>query len=334
MSYKIKSDAVCGMIGYGSWATALVHTLQRNKQQIWWHIRNQEVLESIQTEGRNAKYLNDIEFNKELINASADLNEVVANSDIIIIAAPSAYLKDILKDLTVPLTDKFILSATKGIIPDNYTTITEYFRDEYGLSYSQLGIISGPSHAEEVSRNKLSYLTVACKDHDNGVIIGSRFSTDSIRISYSDDIYGIEYAGILKNIYALAGGLATGLGYGDNFSAVLTAACAKEMTRFINESYPFERDTMAPAYLGDLLVTSYSTFSRNRRLGQLIGHGCTVRSALNEMTMIAEGYFAAECIRHINSKHNINMPIADMVYEILYKRANPRRKMKELTTLL
>ena len=334
MSYKIKSDAVCGMIGYGSWATALVHTLQRNKQQIWWHIRNQEVLESIQTEGRNAKYLNDIEFNKELINASADLNEVVANSDIIIIAAPSAYLKDILKDLTVPLTDKFILSATKGIIPDNYTTITEYFRDEYGLSYSQLGIISGPSHAEEVSRNKLSYLTVACKDHDNGVIIGSRFSTDSIRISYSDDIYGIEYAGILKNIYALAGGLATGLGYGDNFSAVLTAASAKEMTRFINDSYPFERDTMAPAYLGDLLVTSYSTFSRNRRLGQLIGHGCTVRSALNEMTMIAEGYFAAECIRHINEKHNVNMPIADMVYEVLYKRANPRRKMKELTTLL
>lgn len=334
MSYKIKSDAICGMIGYGSWATALVHTLQRNKQQIWWHIRNQEVLESIQTEGRNAKYLNDIEFNKELINASADLNEVVANSDIIIIAAPSAYLKDILKDLTVPLTDKFILSATKGIIPDNYTTITEYFRDEYGLSYSQLGIISGPSHAEEVSRNKLSYLTVACKDHENGAIIGNRFNTDSIRISYSDDIYGIEYAGILKNIYALAGGLAAGLGYGDNFTAVLTAACAKEMTRFINESYPFERDTMEPAYLGDLLVTSYSTFSRNRRLGQLIGHGNTVKSALNEMTMIAEGYFAAECIRHINEKHNVSIPIADMVYDVLYKRANPRRKMKELTTLL
>ena len=334
MSYKIKSDAVCGMIGYGSWATALVHTLQRNKQQIWWHIRNQEVLESIQTEGRNAKYLNDIEFNKELINASADLNEVVANSDIIIIAAPSAYLKDILKDLTVPLTDKFILSATKGIIPDNYTTITEYFRDEYGLSYSQLGIISGPSHAEEVSRNKLSYLTVACKDHENGAIIGNRFNTDSIRISYSDDIYGIEYAGILKNIYALAGGLAAGLGYGDNFTAVLTAACAKEMTRFINESYPFERDTMEPAYLGDLLVTSYSTFSRNRRLGQLIGHGNTVKSALNEMTMIAEGYFAAACIHKINERFQIEIPIADMVYDVLYRRCSPRKRMKELTNLL
>lgn len=334
MGNKIKNDAVCGMIGYGSWATALVHTLQRNRQHIWWHIRNQEILESLQSEGRNAKYLNDIEFNMDLINATQDINEVVRNSDIIIIAAPSAYLKDFLKDLTEPLDDKFILSATKGIIPDDYTTITEFFRDTYHLSYSQLGIISGPSHAEEVSRNKLSYLTVACKDTEIGRIIGSRFNTDSIRISYSDDIYGIEYAGILKNIYALAGGLAVGLGYGDNFRAVLTAASAREMSRFINESYPFERNTMASAYLGDLLVTSYSSFSRNRRLGQLIGHGCTVKSALNEMTMIAEGYFAAECIRHINERHNVKMPIADMVYDILYKRANPRRRMKELTTLL
>ncbi len=334
MGYKIKSDAVCGMIGYGSWATALVHTLQRNGQHIWWHIRNPEVLESIQTEGRNTKYLNDIEFDRKRIYATADVNELVRNSDIIIIAAPSAYLKDFLKDLTEPLDDKFILSATKGIIPDDYKTITEFFHDTYGLPYSQLGIISGPSHAEEVSRDKLSYLTVACKDEENGRIIGSRFSTDSIRISCSDDIYGIEYAGILKNIYALAGGLAVGLGYGDNFRAVLTAASAREMSRFINQSYPFERNTMASAYLGDLLVTSYSSFSRNRRLGQLIGHGCTVKSALNEMTMIAEGYFAAECIRHINERYNVSMPIADMVYDILYRRANPRRRMKELTTLL
>ena len=153
-------------------------------------------------------------------------------------------------------------------------------------------------------------------------------------ISYSEDIYGIEYAGILKNIYALAGGLAYGLGYGDNFRAVLTAASAKELTRFINESYPFDRDTTDAAYLGDLLVTSYSTFSRNRRLGQLIGHGCTVKSALNEMTMIAEGYFASACIKKINDRHGINMPIADMVYDVLYCRANPRKAMKKLTSLL
>ena len=334
MSYKIKNDAVCGMIGYGSWATALVHTLQLNRQNIWWHIRNPEVLESINTEGRNAKYLNDIEFDRDLINATDNINEVVSNSDIIIIAAPSAYLKDFLKDLEVSLTDKFILSATKGIIPDDYKTITEYFRDTYSLPYEQLGLISGPSHAEEVSRDRLSFLTVACKDEDNSRIIGSKFSTGNIQIRYSLDIYGIEYAGILKNIYALAGGLATGLGYGDNFRAVLTAACAQEMTRFIQGSYPFERNTMEYAYLGDLLVTSYSSFSRNRRLGQLIGHGCTVKSALNEMTMIAEGYFASECIRHINARHNISMPIAEMVYDVLYKRANPRRRMKELASQL
>ncbi len=334
MEYKIKSSAVCGVIGYGSWATALVHTLHSNKQSIWWHVRNAEVLESLQTEGRNAKYLNDIEFDRNLINATDDINEVVSNSDIIIIAAPSAYLKLFLEGLTVPLDNKFILSATKGIIPDDYKTITEYFRDAYGLSYRQLGLISGPSHAEEVSRDKLSYLTVACKDKDNALTIGDKFSTRNVQIRYSDDIYGIEYAGILKNIYALAGGLAVGLGYGDNFRAVLTAAGAKEMSRFINESYPFERDTMDSAYLGDLLVTSYSSFSRNRRLGQLIGHGCTVKSALNEMTMIAEGYFASECIRHINERHNVHMPIADMVYDVLYRKANPRRRMKELTSSL
>ena len=334
MAYKLDSSATCGMIGYGSWATALVHTLEMNRQKIWWHIRNPEVLESINTEGRNAKYLNDIEFDKELINARDDINEVVKNSDIIIIAVPSAYLKEFLKDLTEPLDGKFILSATKGIIPDDYKTITEFFRDTYGLHYDQLGLISGPSHAEEVSRNRLSYLTVACTNDENGKIIGSRFSTSNIQIRYSKDIYGIEYAGILKNIYALAGGLAVGLGYGDNFRAVLTAASALEMTRFIQESYPFERNTMRSAYLGDLLVTAYSSFSRNRRLGQLIGHGCTVKSALNEMTMIAEGYFAAECMKHINERHNVYMPIADMVYDVLYKRANPRKRMKELSTLL
>jgi glycerol-3-phosphate dehydrogenase (NAD(P)+) len=160
------------------------------------------------------------------------------------------------------------------------------------------------------------------------------FSTSSLKVKYSEDIYGIEYAGILKNIYALATGLASGLGYGDNFRAVLTAAGAKELTRFINESYPFERDTTDAAYLGDLLVTSYSNFSRNRRLGQLIGKGCSVKSALNEMTMVAEGYFAAACIKKVNEKYNISLPIADMVYDVLYKKASPRKKMRELTNIL
>jgi glycerol-3-phosphate dehydrogenase (NAD(P)+) len=274
-----------------------------------------------------------VEFDTTLITATNDINEVVRNCEVLLIAAPSAFLTKFFEDLTESLENKFILSATKGIVNEELT-ITEYFKSEYDIHYGNLGLISGPSHAEEVSRDRLSYLTVACKCEDNAKIIGNMFKSKDLKISYSQDIYGIEYAAILKNIYALAGGLAAGLGYGDNFRAVLAAASARELTKFVNESFPFDRDTMNSAYLGDLLVTSYSSFSRNRRLGQLIGHGCTVKSALNEMTMVAEGYYAAACIKKINEKHNIDMPIADMVYDVLYRRCSPRKRMKELTELL
>ena len=289
---------------------------------------------SLVSEGRNPKYLNDLEFDMSRIRPSGDIDEVVSNADIIIMAAPSAYLKDFLEGMTVPLKDKFIVSAIKGIIPGDYKTAVEYIHDRYGLTYRQIGIISGPSHAEEVSRRKLSYLTIVCTDSENSAIIGNKISTDYIKLSYSTDLYGVEYAAILKNIYALSVGLAVGLGYGDNFLAVLISNCAKEMTRFLSESYPDARETMNSAYLGDLLVTCYSNYSRNRRLGLLIGRGHTVKSALNEMTMVAEGYFASDCIRHINFRHKIDMPIADMVYEVLYKKASARKKMKELENLL
>lgn len=334
MEYRITDNSKCGVIGYGSWATALVHTLENNKKEVWWHVTNEEILESLKEEGHNAKYLSDIDFDMNLIHATSDIDEVIRECEIVLVAAPSAFLKKILSAVTVSFENKFILSATKGIIQDDFVTITEYFNQCLGIPYSNLGVISGPSHAEEVSRDKLSYLTVACKDRENAELIGQMFNTKSVMISYSEDIYGIEYAGILKNIYALAGGLAYGLGYGDNFRAVLTAASAKELTRFINESYPFERDTTDAAYLGDLLVTSYSSFSRNRRLGQLIGHGCTVKSALNEMTMVAEGYYASACIKKINERHGVEMPIADMVYNVLYCRANPRKSLLALTKLL
>ena len=176
--------------------------------------------------------------------------------------------------------------------------------------------------------------TVVCADPENARRIGERFAGENIRLSYSADLYGVEYAAILKNIYALSVGIAVGLGYGDNFLAVLIANAAGEMTRFLEESYPDARNTQVSAYLGDLLVTCYSTYSRNRRLGLLIGHGCTVKSALNEMTMVAEGYFAADCIRHINFRHRVDMPIADMVYRVLYEGASARRCMQELTTKL
>ncbi len=334
MEYKIGKDARCAVIGYGSWATAIVKLLESNETKVGWYVRNQEVLTSLIESGHNPRYLSDVEFDTSRIDPSDDLNKVVTEADIIILACPSAYLKNFLEPLTVSLCDKFIISAIKGIVPDNYQTVVEYIHNTYGVSFKQLGVFTGPSHAEEVSRGRLSYLTVVCTDLDNAHLIGQKFTCPSIHLSYSTDLYGIEYATILKNIYALAVGMAVGLGYGDNFLAVLISNSAVEMTRFIEESYPHERNTQVSAYLGDLLVTCYSVYSRNRRLGLLIGHGCTVKSALNEMTMVAEGYFAADCIRHINTRHQIDMPIAEMVYDVLYKRASARKKMQELTTKL
>ena len=334
MEYKIGTDARCAVIGHGSWATALVKLLTAGGRRVGWYVRNGEVLESLRAEGRNSRYLDDTEFDRDRIAPSDDLDAVVREAEVVILAAPSAYLKTFLEPLRTPLRDKFVVSAIKGIVPGDYQTVVEYIHDRYELSYKQIGLISGPSHAEEVSRGKLSYLTVACTDPENARLIGSRFATDSVRISCSTDLYGIEYAAILKNIYAISVGMAVGLGYGDNFLAVLIANSAGEMRRFLEESYPAERDTLVSGYLGDLLVTCYSTYSRNRRLGLLIGHGCTVKSALNEMTMVAEGYFAADCIRHINFRHRVDMPIADMVYRVLYEGASARRCMQELTTKL
>lgn len=334
MEYKIGTGARCAVIGYGSWATAIVGLLAANGQRVGWYVRNPEVLESLRTEGRNPRYLSDLEFDRDCIAPSDDLDGVVRSAEIVILATPSAYLKDFLAPLTVSLRDKFIVSAIKGIVPGDYQTVVEYIHDHYELSYKQIGLFTGPSHAEEVSRGKLSYLTVVCTDPENARRIGEKFDGGNIRLSYSTDLYGIEYGAILKNIYALAVGLAVGLGYGDNFAAVLIANSAGEMTRFLEKSYPDKRDTQVSAYLGDLLVTCYSTYSRNRRLGLLIGHGCTVRSALNEMTMVAEGYFAADCIRHINFRHRVEMPIAEMVYDVLYRGASARLRMKELTTKL
>ena len=329
MEYKIGKEARCAVIGYGSWATAIVGLLAANEARVGWYVRNPEVLEGLLGEGRNPRYLSDVEFDRRRIALSDDLDEVVREADIVILATPSAYLKTFLEPLTVSLQDKFVVSAIKGIVPGDYKTIVEYVHDRYDLSYKQIGIITGPSHAEEVSRGKLSYLTVVCTDPENAQMLGEKFATDYIHLSYSTDLYGIEYAAILKNIYALSVGIAVGLGYGDNFLAVLIANSAGEMRRFLEESY-----TLVSGYLGDLLVTCYSVYSRNRRLGLLIGHGCTVKSALNEMTMVAEGYFAADCIRHINARHKIEMPIAEMVYNVLYQGASARKCMKELTSKL
>ncbi len=334
MELQISSASSCAVIGYGSWATAIVKILSERGSNVGWYIPNAEILEGVLTEGQNIKYLRDVEFDLSKLQPSNDLNDVVASHDIIIFAMPSAYIKIFMEPLTVSLKDKFVVSAVKGIVPDDYTTIVEYIHNRYELPYKQIGIITGPSHAEEVAVERLSYLTVVCPDIDLAHVVGSKIECKYIKVGYSTDLYGVEYATVLKNIYAISVGMAVGLGYGDNFIAVLIANASREMHAFLEESYAMERDTRESAYLGDLLVTCYSTFSRNRRLGLLVGKGFSTKSALNEMTMVAEGYFAADCIRHVNLQHEIEMPIADMVYNVLYKGASARKSMKNLLKLL
>lgn len=318
------------VIGYGSWATALVGLITANGHKVNWHIRNKDILECVNEEGFNPKYLSELEFDKNLIEAKSDINEAVSGCDIILLATPSAFLKNFLEELSVPIDEKYIVSAIKGIIPEENLTTTEYIHKTYGIPYSRIALISGPTHAEEVSRGKLTYINVVCTDKSDADVIQGIISAKHLVINYSSDIYGIEYTGILKNIYAIASGLATGLGYGDNTLAVLVCRCAEEMQSFINSTMPEDRCATNYSYLGDLLVTSYSTYSRNRRFGQLIGKGCTVKSALNEMTMVAEGYYAVKGLKVINEKHQIPMPVADAIYRILYEGANPRKTIAQL----
>ena len=334
MSLKLDTNARCAVIGYGSWATAIIKILCENEKRVSWLISNPVVAEGIINEEHNPKYLSDAELDVARIDISDDINHVVRESDIIILATPSAFLKKTLEPLRESLSDKFIISAIKGIIPDEYLTVAEYMNRFYEIPFSHIGIVTGPCHAEEVALEHLSYLTVVCTDQDNSEVLRAKFSTNYIRTVSSTDIYGIEYATVLKNIYAIAVGIAAGLGYGDNFIAVLLANCSIEMERFVTETYPSERQTRASAYLGDLLVTGYSLFSRNRRFGMMIGRGHSVAAAQLQLGMVAEGYFASECIRHVNSRFGVEMPIADMVYDILYRKVKARTAMKILTTKL
>ena len=331
MAYNIDRDARCAVIGHGSWATALVKILLENERNVGWYIRNRDVLEHVRRHGANPRYLRDVRFDPGNLRLSDSLDEVVRDAEIVVLAAPSVYLKTTLEPLTEPLGDKFIVSAIKGIVPDDLITVAEYVNRRYDVPFDQIGIVSGPCHAEEVALERLSYLTVVCKTLGNSRILGDKIRTDYINVSHSTDIYGIEYASVLKNIYAIAVGIAVGLGYGDNFLAVLISNGAMEMSRFMSQTYPSNRNTFASAYLGDLLVTSYSQFSRNRRFGLMIGKGYSVHSAQMEMSMVAEGYYAAECIMKINRQRGVDMPIARMVYDVLYDGASPSVSVGRLT---
>ena len=327
-----KSNKV-GVIGSGSWATAIAKILLENVNEINWFFRKESTIEQFKQNKHNPRYLREVEFDTSKINFCQDLNCLINNSDIIIIAVPSAYLPQILEGAD-NLSEKYILSGVKGIVTDENLLVAEYLNKYFNVSYDNLGVLAGPCHAEEVAREKLSYLTVACTTEERAEKFARLLRSEYIFTTASDDIWGTEYAAVLKNIIAIAAGVAHGLRYGDNFHAVLVSRAIQEMKRFVDTVHPISRDIKAPAYLGDLMVTSYSQFSRNRTFGTMIGKGYSVKAAQLELNMVAEGYYASKSIQKVNEKYKVEMPICETVYRILYDKVPPAKEFTRLTKKL
>lgn len=325
------------VIGGGSWATAIIKMLNDNvlPKEIFWWMRNEQTVQIIQKDQRNPNYLSAIKLNLEAENISTDIHYVLKNSDVIILCVPAAFLMDALVGIIKEQwAGKIIVSAIKGIVPDNNQIIGEFLQVNYKISVNDIAVISGPCHAEEVSQEKLSYLTIASQSLEVAEFVASYLNTNYIKTNISDDIYGTEYGAVLKNIYAIASGICHGIGFGDNFQAVLISNAIREMARFLSVVHPIERDIKESAYLGDLLVTAYSQFSRNRTFGNMIAKGYTVKSAQLEMNMIAEGYYASKCIHQINKNHKVDLPICRAVYSILYEKHSALLEIKLLSELL
>ncbi|MDD6211055.1 MAG: NAD(P)H-dependent glycerol-3-phosphate dehydrogenase [Bacteroidales bacterium] len=319
------------VIGGGSWATALAKIVLCNCKEINWYMRREDRIEEFKTLGHNPAYLSSVTFDTSRIRFFSSLDEVVSHSDTLIFATPSPYFKEHLKKLTVKLNDKFVISAIKGIVPEENLVISEYFNQIYNVPTENIAVIGGPSHAEEVALERLSYLTVACRDEENAEIIASQLNTPFVLTSVSNDIVGIELGAVLKNIYAIAAGICHGLKYGDNFQAVLVSNAIREMRRFLDTAQPISRDIDRSAYLGDLLVTAYSQFSRNHTFGTMIGKGYSVKSVLMELEMVAEGYYGTKCIKEINETYQADMPIVEAIYKILYEKRSAQAIIRNLT---
>jgi glycerol-3-phosphate dehydrogenase (NAD(P)+) len=331
----MNSGSQIAIIGGGSWATAIVKMLCNNSKEVHWWVRNQTVLDHIKKYKHNPNYLTSVEFDTAKLLLSADLKEVVSKADILIMAVPSAFLKDALKELTIEdFKNKKVFSAIKGIVPEHNLIVGEFFNTQYNIPLENIGVITGPCHAEEVAMEKLSYLTIASQDTDNANFVASQLNCRYIKTTVSDDIFGTEYSAVLKNVFAIASGICHGIGYGDNFQAVLISNAIQEIKAFVDVVHPVDRDIKSSAYLGDLLVTAYSQFSRNRMFGNMIGKGYSVRYAQLEMNMVAEGYYGVKCIYEINKKFKVNMPITDAVYNIVYEKISPAIEMKLLTDKL
>lgn len=329
---KIYNVAV---IGGGSWATALVKLVSNNVPIVHWWMRNEKAVEHINKYGHNPNYLQSVEFQKDKIIVSTDLIKTIESADILIIATPAAFLTETFKDISqATFKGKIIVSAVKGIIPEYHAIPARFFHKTFGTPYKSIGIICGPCHAEEVALERLSYLTIGCSNLQKAQRIANLLSCRYIKTTISEDLFGAELSAVLKNVYALASGICAGLGYGDNFQAVLISNAIQEIEKFIDVVSPVHRDTKSSAYLGDLLVTAYSKFSRNRMFGYMIGKGYSVKAAQLEMNMIAEGYYATKSLVEMNTKFNVDMPILMAVYRIIYERVSPSIEMKVLSDRL
>ncbi len=324
-------DVKFAVLGGGSWGTALVKMLSENQSKVWWYMRSLIAIDHIKTHHHNPNYLSAVSFDPEQLILSDNINKVVAEADVIIMAIPSAFLQEELEKITVSLENKTVFSAIKGIVPESKKIVGEHLHLTHNIPYQNIGVITGPCHAEEVALEKLSYLTIACADSSKATLVAKNLQSEYLFTKVSDDIIGTEYAAMLKNIYAIAVGIAHGLGYGDNFQSVLMSNAIREMKVFIKKVHKMKRDINNSAYLGDLLVTGYSVFSRNRLFGNMIGKGYTVKSAMMEMTMVAEGYYATKSAYLIGAQNKAKTPIIKGIYDILYEGKSPKKVMKKLS---
>lgn len=329
-------DKKYAVFGGGSWATAIVKMLCENQSKVGWYMRSSHTKAHLLKEQHNPSYLSSVEFKTEQLNLSNDINEIAEYADVLIFVVPSAFIHEELQKLTLDISQKIVVSAVKGIIPESGLLVGEHFHDIYNIPFENIAVIAGPCHAEEVALERLSYLTISCADPEKAKAIANNLSSAYIKTKISDDIIGTEYAVMLKNIYAIAAGIAHGLGYGDNFQSVLMSNAIREMKRFIKKVHKMKRNINNSAYLGDLLVTGYSVFSRNRMFGNMIGKGYTVKSAQMEMNMVAEGYYAAKSayVLNKNNAKKTQIPIINAVYSVLYEGKNPKKVFKKLTEKL
>lgn len=326
---------VITVIGGGSWATAIIRILSENDVRIRWWLRNRQDAEHIRKYHHNPRYLSGVTLHPKKVKPFTRLSEAIKGAGILVLAVPGAFISEVLSQLRPEdFAGKTIVSAIKGMVPGENLLVTDWLEKHYGVSQDQFCVIAGPCHAEEVALEKQSYLTIASSDRERAAHFAALMRCRFVSTHPLTDLYGVEYCAVMKNIVALACGICHGLGFGDNFQAVLVSNAMQEIKRFLDVIYPYYRDLMGSAYLGDLLVTSYSQFSRNRTFGSMIGKGYSVTSAQAEMNMVAEGYYAVKSIDEINRKYEVDMPITRAVYAILYEKANPATEIARLKELL